>query len=187
MTMVDPASILAGVGEMDVALEVGVALAGVAAGAASQIPRVQAVQKQLAAAQEQLNATETAMNEQIHVLEEKLFAMDQEFEGQTARFQRQYDQTQKKRLEEIRDKLKTEMQYKLEIQLAQEKSKRLMEAVTEEHSRTSKQEELSQLKLRSSHLEELNAELEATLKKTDEELQHLREQAAHKKGRFFFW
>jgi len=186
LTMVDPASILAGVGELDVALEVGVALVGAAAGAATQMPRVQALKSKLVAAQEQLKATEAAMEEKIHVLEEKLFAMDEEFEEQTAKFQRQYDQTQKLRLEEIKDKLKTEMQYKLEIQLAQQKSQRLMEAVDLEHGRTSKQEELSEMRLRSNRLEEMNAQLEATLKETDEELQHLRE-AAQKKGKFMFW
>lgn len=185
--VVDPASFLAGVGELDVALDVGVALMGAAVGAASQIPRVQALQKQLVSAQEQLNATEVVLNERVMVLEEKLFAMDKEFEEQTVRFQKQYDQSQKKRLEAIKEKLKTEMQYKLEIQLAQEKSQRLMADLTDEHSRTSRQEELSQLSLRSFQLEQLNAELESTLKKTDEELHHLREAVAQKKGRFLFW
>jgi len=181
----DPASVV--VGDVDVALEVGVvALMGAAAGAASQLPRVYALQGELARVRRQLNETETGLVEKIHVLENKLFEMDAEFEEQTAKFQRQYDQTQKQRLADIKDKLKTEMQYKLEIQLAQQKSEQLMESVTLEHGRTGKQEELSQLKLRSIRLEDLNAELEATLKRTDEELQHLREMAAKKKN-FLFW
>jgi hypothetical protein len=186
MMAVDPASIAALVGDADVALEVGVALVGAAAGAASQLPRVQALQEELAAVKLQLKETETELEDKIHVLEDKLFAMDEEFEVQTAKFQRQYDQTQKKRLEEIKDKLKKEMEYKLEIQIAQEKSNLLMDSVTVEHGRTGKQEELSQLKLRSSQLEDLNAQLEATLKETDQELQMMREQSS-KKNKFLFW
>ena len=184
--MMDPASVVAVVGDVDVALEVGVALMGAAAGAASQLPRVYALQGELALVRRQLNETEAGLVEKIHVLENKLFEMDAEFEEQTAKFQRQYDQTQKQRLADIKDKLKTEMQYKLEIQLARQKSEKLMESVTLEHGRTGKQEELSQLKLRSIRLEDLNAELEATLKQTDKELQHLREVAAKKKS-FLFW
>ena len=189
MMMLDPGS-LAVLGSTDgIVLEMGVALVGAAVGAASQLPRVQNLQTQLTQVQNQLAARETELNQQIHVLEEKLFAMDQEFEQQTTRFQKDYDQTQKKRLQEIKEKLQTELQFKLEIQLAQQKSRGLMAALTDEHGRTAKQEQLCQLTLRSSQLEKLNAELQATLQKTEEELQHLRETAAaaRKKGRFPFW
>lgn len=166
-------------------VEVGAALVGAAAGAMSQLPRIQHLQGDLQAAHDMLNATETALSAKIVVLEDKLFAMDQEYEEQTARFKRQYDATQREEIEQLKDKLKTEMQYKLEIKLAEQQSQRLGEKVVEEHSRTGRQGELSNLRLKQERLATMNAELEDALQKSDTELQKIR--GAVKRKRFLIF
>jgi hypothetical protein len=129
---------------MDIALEVGVAVVSAAAGALSQVPRIQQLERELTSVKKSLTSSESELVEKVRVLEDKLFVMDQEFEEQTVRFQRQYDQTQKEKMETMKEKLKSEMAFKLEIQLAQERSSKLMEKAEKESGRTARQEELSQ-------------------------------------------
>jgi hypothetical protein len=172
--------------DMDIALEVGVAVVSAAAGALSQVPRIQQLERELTSVKASLTSSESELVEKIRVLEDKLFVMDQEFEEQTVRFQRQYDRTQKQKMEEMKEKLKSEMAFKLEIQLAQERSSKLMEKADKESGRTSRQEELSQLKLKQIRLDDLNIKLEQALKDSDEELRRLRSESSRKK-KFFLW
>lgn len=186
LSMVDPITFAANVVmDMDITMEIGVAMVSAAAGAFSQVPRIQALERELQTTKDALTVSEADLVEKIHVLEEKLFVMDQEFEEQTVRFQRQYDRTQREQIEGFKQKLKTEMQFKLEIQLAQERSAKLMEQAVSEHGRTTKQEELSQLKLKQARLADLNMQLEQTLETTEQELNKMRTQASTK--RFRLW
>lgn len=183
--VVDPVLFGAGL-NLDVAVEVGIAVASAAAGAMTQIPRVQQLERELVTAKSALTSTELDLVEKIRVLEDKLFIMDQEFEDQTVKFQRQYDKTQKDQMEAFKDKVKSEMAFKLDIQLAQDRSAKLLQQADNENSRTSRQEELSQLKLQQIRLGDLNAKLEDAIRNSDEELTRLREKVSGKK-RFLFW
>jgi hypothetical protein len=172
--------------DLNLAMEVGVAVASAAAGVMSQMPRIQQLEQELASMKANLSASEADLVEKIRVLEDKLFIMDQEFEEQTVRFQRQYDRTQKDQMDVFKEKLKSEMAFKLEIQLAQDRSAKLMQKGENENGRTSRQEELSQLKLKQIRLSDLNLKLEQALKETDDELARLRLEASNKKT-FLFW
>jgi hypothetical protein len=120
------------------------------------------------------------------VLEDKLFTMDQEFEEQTVKFQRQYDKTQMVQMEAFKEKIKSEMAFKLDIQIAQDRSTKLLQQAENESNRTTKQEELSQLRLQQIRLIDLNEKLENTIRSSDEELIRLREKVSNKKA-FLFW
>lgn len=184
--MVDPLAFAAAL-DTDLGLEFGVAVVSAAAGVISQLPRIQSLERELQATKSALSASEADLVEKVQELEEKLFVMDQEFEEQTVRFQRQYDRTQKDQMEVLKEKLKTEMSFKLEIQLAQERSAKLMEQVANENGRTAKQEELLQMKLKQAQLADMNRKLEQALESTDAELQRMRSEAAGGKKKFVFW
>jgi hypothetical protein len=185
--MVDPLSIAANaIMDIDLSLELGVAVVSAAAGAISQLPRIQSLERELQATKSALTLSEAELVEKITVLEDKLFAMDQEFEEQTARFKRQYDATLREQMEVTKEKLKREMQFKVEIELAKERSKKLMNQAVVENSRTSKQEELSQLKLKQLHVQELNQKLEEALQSAEMELDNVRQAKASQK-KFLFW
>lgn len=186
LQMVDPFLFAVNALDMDITMEVGVALVGAAAGAMSQVPRMQALERELQTTKDALTLSEADLVAKIELLEEKLFAMDQEFEEQTARFQREYHRKQQQKAQALEAKLRSEMQFKLEILRANEKSANLMSQAVTEHGRIAKQEELSQLKLRQSQLSELNKELEQTLRSMEEELNRIRAEASTK-NKFFFW
>lgn len=166
-------------------IEVGAALVGAAAGALSQLPRVQALEHALADARAEVNATRAELAAKLVELDDKLFAMDQEYEEQTARFKRQYDATQKQEIAKLKEKLQTEMAYKLEIQLAERESERLGQQVEEEHNRVNRHEELTTLRLKQDRLATMNVELEEALKKSDSELKKIR--GAMKRKRFLIF
>ena len=62
-------------------LDLGIAAVSAAAGAASQLPQIQELQRELEISRAALSESENEMVSKIHDLEEKLFLMDQEFEG----------------------------------------------------------------------------------------------------------
>jgi hypothetical protein len=183
--VVDPIMFGAGL-NLDVAVEVGIVVASAAAGAMTQIPRVQQLERELETAKSALTTSELELVEKIRVLEDKLFVMDQEFEEQTVKFQRQYDKTQREQMEAFKEKLKADMAFKLEIQIAQDRSAKLLKQADIESSRTLRQEELSQLKLQQIRLKDLNAKLEEAIANSDEEIARLRAQVSRKKS-FLFW
>jgi len=164
----------------------GFALSAVA-GALTQLPRIQKLEADLCIARDEVAATEQELIGKIDVLEDKLFAMDDEFEQQTAKFQRQYDQTQRQKMEAFKEKLKTEMKYKLEILAQRQQSDKLInEILPVENSRTSRQQELSELRLQQDELQSLNAKLEQAVANAEIELQRFRQAASAKKKFFFF-
>ena len=184
--VVDPIMLGAGL-NLDVAVEVGIALASAAAGAMTQIPRVQQLERELEAAKFALTASELDLVEKIRVLEDKLFVMDQEFEEQTVKFQRQYDKKQKDQIEAFKEKIKTDMAFKLDIQIEQDRSAKLLKQADNENGRTLRQGELSQLKLQQMQLNDMNAKLEEAIAHSDEEIERLRAQAVSRKKSFLFW
>ena len=78
------------------------------------------------------------------------------------------------------------MAFKLDIQIAQDRSTKLLNQADNENSRTLRQEELSQLKLQQIRLNDLNSKLEEAIQNSDEEIARLRSQVSRKKS-FLFW
>jgi ABC-type multidrug transport system fused ATPase/permease subunit len=185
--VVDPIGLVTGMAvDMNIGVEVGVALVSVAAGAMSQAPRIQKLERELQTTRASLDQTEAEMVQKIHLLEEQLYAMDLEFEEQTAKFKKSYDVSQRQKMEEFKETLKKQFQFKLEIQLAQAKSDKLLnEILPNESSRVDKQEQLTQLKLKQGQLEDLNAQLEQALRDTENELKRFRDESSKKT--FLFW
>ena len=159
---------------------IGIAVASAAAGAATQMPRIQALERELDSTKAALELSEKEMVEKITELEEKLFLMDEEFEQQTARFQRKYDQQKKIELEQTMDKFRTDMKYSMEIKLEKEKSKLLMDQAKSMASDGVKQGELSQLKLKQSQMTEANLKLEKALAEAHEEMKRMQGAASQR-------
>ena len=73
-----------------IATDVGIAVVSAAAGAATQLPRINKLQHELELSREALTQSEQEMVSKISKLEDKLYEMDTEFEQQTTRFKKQY-------------------------------------------------------------------------------------------------
>jgi hypothetical protein len=194
LSMIDPVTTWYALGGMDAVMTtlvgsgpgIGAAVLGAAAGALSQMPKIQQLNEQVAGLQLELELSQTNLTAKIQLLEDKLFEMDREFEDQTTRFKKQYDTTQRDRLEQIKEKLKMEYQFKLDIQREENKSEQLMKEVDKEHNRTSQQQELSTLALQKQRLEEANVKLEQALLQSEQEREHMLELAAEKGRKRFF-
>lgn len=167
----------------NLALDVGIAVASAAAGAASQLPRVQQLERELSITKEALTQSEQEMVRKITELEEKLFEMDKEFEEQTDRFKKKYDNRMRGELERIKEKIITDYKYKLEIKLEEQKSKLLEERLDFVNTVTSgKAEQLVNLQIEKVNMNRANEELEKALAMSQAELDRLRQEATKKKG-----
>jgi hypothetical protein len=162
---------------------IGIALVSAAAGAASQSPKIQQLERELETAKEALASSELEIVETISQLEDKLFRMDEEFEGQTARFQKQYDQQKQEELKRITAKLKVDMQYRLEIKVEEEKS-RLLSKELSRMDGSEKQAELATLRLQQSQVLNSKLKVEKALMESEAELLRM-QQAAQKTKKFF--
>lgn len=163
-------------------VDAGIAVVSAAAGAASQLPRIQQLERDLRSAKESLSKSEQELVSKIAELEDKLFHMDQEYEQATTRFKKQYDARMKEDLERVADKMKVDFQYKLEIRLEEQKSKLLQDQLGMVNGLTGgRQEELVDLRLRNSRVQKANQELEEALEMSKRELERIQE-GAQKKG-----
>lgn len=191
LSVIDPATLWTTMGGFDSVTatlagpEVGAAVIGAAAGALSQLPHINSLNEQVSELQLELETSQTNLTEKINLLEEKLFEMDREYEDQTARFKRQYDDTQRIQLEQLKEKLKREYQYKLDIQLEERKSEELMKKVGNEHKRTGRQQDMTLLEREKQKLQAANLELENALLRSEEELKSMMEAAATKSKKRF--
>ena len=168
-----------------VSLDIGIAVVSAAVGAASQLPRIQQLERELETARSALTKSEQAMVTKITDLEEKLFQMDKEYEAQTAKFKRQYDQKLKQDLERITDKIKTDYQFKLDIKVEEEKSKLLSEKLPDISTVTSgKEGELAELRLKQERINQANLQLEQALEQSALELERLQKAASQKR---YWW
>jgi hypothetical protein len=164
-------------------LDAGIAALSAAAGALSQVPKIQQLERELETTRSALTDSEQQLVSQIHELEEKLFTMDREFEGQTERFKRQYDLKMRDDLEMVTEKMKIDFSYKLEIRVEEQKSKMLQEKLLDVNNLTgNRQAELVALRLQRSRVESANENMEKALKRSSAELDKLREAASKKTG-----
>jgi alanyl-tRNA synthetase len=163
-------------------VDAGIAVVSAAAGAASQFPRIQQLERELKSAKDSLTKSEEELVSKITELEDKLFHMDQEYEQATTRFKKQYDTKMKEDLERVADKMKVDFQYKLEIRLEEQKSKLLQDQLGLVNGLTGgRQEELVNLRLRNSRVQKANQELEQALEMSKLELERI-QAGAQKKG-----
>jgi chromosome segregation ATPase len=163
-------------------IDAGIAVVSAAAGAASQLPRIQQLERDLRTAKDSLTKSEQELVSKITELEDKLFHMDQEYEQATARFKKQYDARMKEDLERVADKMKVDFRYKLEIRLEEQKSKLLQDQLGLVNGLTGgRQEELVDLRLRNSRVQKANQELEEALEMSKTELERI-QAGAQKKG-----
>lgn len=174
--MIDP-SLISGMLPMDV----GIAAVSAAAGALSQVPKIQQLERELDVTRAALTDSEQQLVSKIHELEEKLFTMDNEYEQQTSKFKKQYDRQMRDDLERITDKMKVDFGYKMEIRVEEAKSKLLSEKLQEVSSRGGdKQAELVTLRLQRSRVEDANGTLEKALQDSQIELQRLQDASSKK-------
>ena len=107
--------------------------------------------------------------------------MDQEYEMQTDKFKKEYDQKMQKQLTELQVKMKTDYQYKLDIRLEEQKGQMLKEKFEFVNSLTGdKQQELVDLRLKQTQIQDMNTKLEQALKDSEEELERLRSASSKK-------
>jgi hypothetical protein len=155
-------------------VDAGIAVVSAAAGAATQLPRIHQLEREVKAAKDSLVQSEQELVSKIASLEDKLFHMDQEYEQATARFKKQYDTSMKEELERIAEKMKVDFQYKLEIRLEEQKSKLLGEQLSLVNGLTGgRQEELVDLRLRNSRVQKANEALEKALVASKLELERM--------------
>ena len=163
------------------AMDMGIAVASAAAGAATQFPRIQQLERELTVAKTALSESEQQMVDKITELEERLFVMDKEFEEQTDRFKKKYDTRMRGELEKIKDKVITDYKYKLEIKLEEQKSKLLAERLDFVNTLSSgKVEQLVNLRIEKDSVNRANEELEKALAMSQAELDKMRQEATKK-------
>jgi hypothetical protein len=163
---------------------IGIAIISAAAGAAAQVPRIQSLEGELVEARGTLEESKTQMVSKINELEEKLFQMDNAYEEQSAKFMAEYEERKNEEVEKITDKIKTDFQYKLEIEVEKEKSKLLTQKLTEVTLGSDQSTKLSEMKLKMDQLRNAKSKLEIALEKSDTELNRIGE-AGKKKGGFW--
>lgn len=94
-------------------MDVGIAVVSAAAGAVSQLPRIQELEREVESARMSLTEAENQLKLKIEELDEKLFTMDKVYEAQTEKFKKQYDAKMKEELESRVAKMKVDYQYNL--------------------------------------------------------------------------
>lgn len=157
-----------------------VAAASAVAGAFSQQPRIQELERTLLESQMALNETRLETELKMSQLEDKLFEMDKEYESQTSKFKKRYDNQMRDELEKAKDKIRTDYNFRLAIQTDKLKSEKLMDGLGIIAQSTDKEAQLSQVRIEKAQLAELNKKLEEALQKSSQELENLKEQASKK-------
>mmetsp|Transcript_32817 Transcript_32817/g.54195 ORF Transcript_32817/g.54195 Transcript_32817/m.54195 type:complete len:213 (-) Transcript_32817:187-825(-) len=158
-----------------------IALASAAAGAASQFPRIQQLERELGSARSALTKSEAELADKVMQLEDKLFRMDQEFESQSDKIRKNFDMTLRNELERVRKKVREEYQFTLAIKVQEERSRMLQEKVNFVGSvNGDKDQELVSLRLKQVQVATTNQKLEDALTGAQSELERLQTMASKK-------
>ncbi len=163
---------------------IGIAVVSAAAGAASQIPRIQELEGELAKAKEALETSKENMVNKIGELEDKLFQMDKAYEDQSAKFIQEYEERKNEEVQKITEKIKTDFGYKLEIEVEKEKSKLLTEKLSEVKLSGDQTAKLAEMKIKMNMLQSAKEKLEIALQKSEAELKRIEDSGKTKGG---FW
>lgn len=163
---------------------IGIAIVSAAAGAAAQVPRIQELESDLVEARSSLEQSKQQMVAKITELEEKLFQMDNAYEEQSAKFMKEYEERKNEEVAKMADKIRTDFQYKLEIEVEKEKSKLLSDRLAEVKLGGEQSAKLSEMKLKTEQLRSAKEKLEKALAKSESELNRIGETGKKKGG---FW
>ena len=164
---------------------IGIAVISAAAGAATQQPKIQQLEGELTKAKLSLEASKEKMVKKIEELENKLFEMDREYEGQTAKFQKEYDEKKKVEIERVTDKIKTDYKFKLEVEVEKEKGRLLSQKLEEESERVEQLNKLAEMRMQKEELELVKSKLQLALSNSEDELERL--QGSMAKKNVGFW
>jgi hypothetical protein len=114
---------------------------------------------------------EQEMVDKVSQLEDRLYQMDQEFEVQSGRLKKKWDETLRQELERVRQKVKEEYQFTLDIKVQEERSKMLGEKLNLLGSINGEKDvELVNLRLQQSQVKKANEKLEQALEDSKREL-----------------
>lgn len=163
---------------------IGIAVVSAAAGAATQMPRIQELEGELASARAALEKSNGDMVSKISELEDKLFQMDKAYEEQSAKFIKEYEQRKNEEVQKITEKIKTDYGYKLEIEVEREKSKLLSEKLSEVTLTGDQTTKLAEMKMKMNLLQNAKEQLETALEKSQAELKRIQDAGKNKGG---FW
>lgn len=163
---------------------IGIAVVSAAAGAATQLPRIQELEGELVKARAALETSKGEMVAKINELEDKLFQMDQAYEEQSAKFMKEYEQRKNSEVQKITEKIKTDFAYKLEIEVEKEKSRLLSQKLTDVKVSGDQTTKLAEMRIKMDMLESAKEKLEIALNKSETELKRLDKAGKAKSG---FW
>jgi hypothetical protein len=114
---------------------------------------------------------EQDMVDKVAQLEDRLYQMDQEFEVQSGRLKKKWDQTLRQELERVRQKVKEEYQFTLDIKIQEERSKMLGEKLNLLGTINGEKDiELVNLRLQQSQMKKATEKLEQALEDSKREL-----------------
>ena len=164
---------------------IGIALVSAAMGAVSQQPRMNALQEELTEVKGSLEQSQQQMVTKISQLEDRLFQMDNAYEEQSAKFMKEYEERKNREVQKITDKIRTDYQYKLDIEVEKEKSKVLTQTWTDVTLRGDQSAKLSEMKLKMEQLRNAKRKLEMALEKSETELERRLGGDGKKKGGFW--
>jgi len=107
--------------------------------------------------------------------------MDQEFESQTSKIRKNFDNTLRDELQRVRNKVKEEYQFTLDIKVQEERSKMLQEKLNFVGSfNGDKDVELVNLRLQQSQVKQANKKLEDALLSAQSELERMQNEVTSK-------
>lgn len=149
---------------------VGIALISAAAGAAVRQPEINILEAELSTARKAVETSKEELAQKIEELEDKLFEMDLAYESESTKFQEEYEKKKAVEVARITEKLKTDMKFKIDIELEKEKSRMLAEKL-KETSKLVESGEIAQLRMQRNKLEAAKEKLELALKKSEEKLE----------------
>ena len=164
---------------------IGFALISAAAGAASQVPKIQQLEGELTEARAALEQSKEEMKSRIAELEDKLFLMDKAYEDQSQKFIVDYEKKKNIEVAKVTDKMKADFKYKLDIEVEKQKAKLLMKKLSDVSDSADQTMKLAEMKLKMSQLEKSKAKLEKSLANSESELQLLNKSEGKKTNSWF--
>lgn len=141
-----------------------------AAGAAARQPEINTLKTELTEAQKKVEESKAQVAKKIEELEEKLFEVDSSYEAESAKFQKEYEQRKQIEIASITEKIKTDMKFKLEIEIEKEKSRLLSEKLLKVKKESEESTEIAQLRMQQEKLQAAKDRLERALQLSEEKM-----------------
>ena len=164
---------------------IGFAIISAAAGAASQVPKIQQLEGELTETRAALEQSKEDMKSRIAELEDKLFLMDKAYEDQSQKFIVEYEKRKDTEVAKVTEKMKADFKYKLDIEVEKQKAKLLMKKLSDASESSDQTIKLAEMKLKMSQLEKSKSKLEKALADSESELQLLNKAEGKKANSWF--